>query len=222
MFLLVLFNFILFKENFWIITKFEKYPSNDYLIEGKIFFYSPDLCYIKITSPILQQCIFKDDVLTIYYPEKNFAFKFLADRNSSIAENFSFKAISYRHVESFLIKKCFKKQKVKDKIKELVYKDSKVQSVYISKISDTIINSLKLKDKKGLVLFEVFYCDYKLINGNYFPQKISLFFYDVKKKSYIKEEIFYKDIKISPSNPQGISDFNIPEIANFKEVNLKK
>lgn len=177
---------------------------------------------VEVIEPLKQIMIVKDNVLEIYYPVEQQAFRFISPGRvplpfvesiiQSTQTEFGLSTIGYsldKHVivDDTLHTYWIPPDKAKDKIGSVVLG-----------MRDERLLSTEVKNPKGVTIAKSQYQDHSKLGINFIPMKITSKTYGAKSKVLQHERIFYSNPQVNAETPNPILYFTIPASVKVKVV----
>ena len=176
---------------------------------------------VEVTKPVKQIMVAKDNVLEIYYPVEEQAFRFISEGRvplpfvESIIQTtqaeYGLTAIGYtldKHdvVEEVLYTYWSPPEKAKDTL----------GSVILGMHNDRLI-SAEIKNPEGYMIGRSRYQNHSKIGINYIPMAVTSSTYNAKSEVIQREEIIYSNPEVNAKTPNPMLNFTIPESVEVKE-----
>lgn len=177
---------------------------------------------VEVQEPLKQIMIAKGNVLEIYYPEQNQAFRFISEGQiplplvetiiQSTQAEYGLNAIGY----------TLDKHDVVDKVLYTYWnppEDAKDKfGVVILGIRKDRLISAEVKNPNGHIVARTLYQNHSEIGVNYIPMKVTSSTYDEKSEVLRYEKIDYSNPQMNADTPNPILNFTIPESVEVKEI----
>lgn len=177
---------------------------------------------VKVTKPLKQIMVVKDNVLEIYYPVEKQAFRFISKGRiplpfaesiiQSTQAEYGLTAIGYSLDKHDIVDKVlYTYWKPPEKAKE------QLGTVILGMRDDKLI-SAEVKDPKGHIIARSQYQKHRKFGINYIPMVVAASTYDAKSKVLQHERIVYKNPQMNAELPNPILNFTIPESVKVKVI----
>lgn len=189
-------------------------------ISGVAYYKSPNRLFIEVKEPIKQIMVIEKNILSIFYPEGNKAFRIKSKKpftlpfvNSIISimkKDYGLAELGYN-----LIKHEKKGNRIytywdppKDK--------KKVMGQFILASEDGYLVCAELKNHEGKSIAKSFYQNYAKIDGKHFPLEVRS---EIMEGTNIMEEhIIYSEVKFNVAIPKEVTNFRIPDSVKIENV----
>ena len=177
---------------------------------------------VEVTEPLKQIMIVQEEVLEIYYPLQNQAFRFTAKGRiplpfvesiiQSTQTEYGLTAIGYsldRHeiADDVLYTYWTPPEKAKDKL----------GAVILGSRADRLI-STEVKTPDGKLAAKSYYRNHTKLGDNYIPMEATSSLYGPESEVLEHEHVVYSNPQLNPQPPPLILQFEIPKSAKVKET----
>ena len=176
---------------------------------------------VEVTKPVKQIMVAKDNVLEIYYPVEEQAFRFISEGRVPLP--FVESIIQTTQAEYGLTAIGYTLDK-HDVVEEVLYtywkppetaKDT-LGSVILGMHNDRLI-SAEIKNPEGYMIGRSRYQNHSKIGINYIPMAVTSSTYNAKSEVIQREEIIYSNPEVNAKTPNPMLNFTIPESVEVKE-----
>lgn len=177
---------------------------------------------VEVTKPVKQIMVVKDNVLEIYYPVEQQAFRFISEGRVPLP--FVESIIQTTQAEYGLTAIGYTLDK-HDVIEEVLYtywkppekaKDT-LGNVILGMHNDRLI-SAEVKNPEGYIIGRSRYQNHSKIGINYIPMEVTSSTYGEKSEVLQQEKIVYSNPQTNIETPNPILNFTIPESIEVKEI----
>ncbi len=177
---------------------------------------------VEVTEPLKQIMIVKDNVLEIYYPVEQQAFRFISQGRVSLPfvesiiqstqAEYGLTAVGYsleRHeiVHDVLYTYWTPPKKAKDKI-----------GAVILGLRDDRLLSTEVKNPKGDTIANSQYQNHNIVGMNFIPMTVTSKTYGANSEVFQHERIAYSNPRSNAETPSPMLNFTIPESVQVKVV----
>lgn len=177
---------------------------------------------VEVTEPLKQIMIVQEEVLEIYYPLENQAFRFTAKGRiplpfvesiiQSTQSEYGLTAIGYsldKHeiADDVLYTYWTPPEKAKDKL----------GAVILGSRADRLI-STEVKTPDGKLAAKSYYRNHTKLGDNYIPMEVTSSLYGPESEVLEHEHVVYSNPQLNPQPPPLILQFEIPKSAKVKET----
>ena len=177
---------------------------------------------VEVTEPLKQIMIVQEEVLEIYYPLQNQAFRFTAKGRiplpfvesiiQSTQAEYGLTAIGYsldKHeiADDVLYTYWTPPEKAKDKL----------GAVILGSRADRLI-STEVKTPDGKLNAKSYYRNHTKLGDNYIPMEVTSSLYGPESEVLEHEHVVYGNPQLNPQPPPPILQFEIPVSAKVKET----
>ena len=177
---------------------------------------------VEVTEPLKQIMIVQEEVLEIYYPIENQAFRFIAKGRlplpfvesilQSTQSEYGLTAIGYsldKHeiADDVLYTYWTPPEKAKDKL----------GAVILGSRAGRLI-STEVKTPEGKLNAKSYYRNHTKLGDNYIPMEVTSSLYGPESEILEHEHVVYRNPQLNPQPPPPILQFEIPVSAKVKET----
>ena len=203
--------------------KFEREVENSHsneITKGEFFYEGPKKMTLKVSEPVNQFMFITENIMTIYYPAENRAFRISAKEPMAlpfaqffmvaVKEDYGLEEMGY----------TLTKHEIKGDTLYTYWdpqpKYKKLLGVFILGETDNGVVYTEAKTPDGKPKAKSFYAKHIKHGNSYLPAEIYSEFYD--ELGTTKEHLRFYDLKLNIATPEWIQKFELPDSVRLKEV----
>jgi len=190
------------------------------IVRGISYYKAPQRLFIEVQYPLKQIMIVDKDILTIYYPVDNKAFRikskgpipmpFIQAILSAMKDDYGLSEVGYN------LTKTEKKGNTLYTYWDPPKEHKKQMGRFILGIDNGLLNYSEALNPKGKTVVKSFYQKHIEFNGKHFPLEARSEIIEGSKRT--EEYVTYSDVKFNVPLPQEVSSFRIPDSVPIKEI----
>ncbi len=191
------------------------------IIKGTAY-YKSDRLFIEVKEPIKQIMIIEKNILNIYYPQDDRAFRikskkpftmpFIDSIMTIIKEDHGLTELGYSLVKH-------------EKNDNMVYtyweppkNKKKTMGQFILASEDNRLVYVEFRNHEGKSIAKSFYQNHVKINGKHFPMEVRSEI--TEGANIIEEYVTYSEVKFNVAIPKEVTNFKIPDSVKIENVEL--
>lgn len=197
-----------------------KENKSEEIVKGCIYYQAPAKIVVEVYEPVNQWMFFEGNILFIYYPKEQKAFR-IRSKNPFVLSFFqSFIGVVKNDLGFYEIGFSLVKREIRNDTLITYWKPSKkikkiLGNAVVGAVKDKLI-FVEMQDAKGKKFVKTTYNNYFQYNKTFFPLEISSVMYE--KKDSIFEKVIYSNPKLNVPLPQKVVDFKIPTNIEIKKI----
>lgn len=177
---------------------------------------------VQVTKPLKQIMVVKDNVLEIYYPVEQQAFRFISEGRIPLPFVQSIIQTTQAEYGLTAIGYTLNKHDIVDKVLYTYWKPpekakEQLGTIILGMRDDKLI-SAEIKNPKGHIIARSLYQKHRKIGINYIPMVVTASTYSAKSEVLQFEKIVYSNPQVNARTQNAILNFTIPESVKVKVV----
>jgi outer membrane lipoprotein-sorting protein len=190
------------------------------IVKGIAYYSSPQRVFIEVQQPLKQIMIVEKNVLTIYYPAENKAFRikskgpipmpFIQAILSAMKDDYGLTEMGYN------LAKHEKKGNILYTYWDPPKEHKKELGRFILGTENGLLNYAEALDPKGETIIKSFYGKHAEFNGKHFPLEARSEIFEGSKKN--EEYVTYSEVKFNVPLPKEVINFRIPDSVPVKKI----